>query len=129
MIRLYLLRGLPGAGKSTVAKAMAEALDFDHYEMDMARHVNGKYIYRPEDTPRCHRWCYNRTKASLRKGRGVIVSNTFVRRYHLNAYTSLALALKVPFAILHVQGQNFGSLHDVPEEQMKRMRNAWSHFV
>ena len=41
---LVLIRGLPGSGKSTMAKVLA-LVGFEHYEADMFFVVNGQYRY------------------------------------------------------------------------------------
>lgn len=51
---LYLLRGIPGAGKSTLAKSLGGK----HVEADMF-HINkeGVYDWRPEHVKKAHEWC------------------------------------------------------------------------
>lgn len=46
--KLYIIRGAPGSGKSTKAKALiAENLDLLHFEADMFFEQDGPYKFNP----------------------------------------------------------------------------------
>ena len=76
---LTLIRGLPGAGKSTLAQLMLERGEADcHFEADMW--VNYDLPYKDRNIPAAHKACQAATRAALKKGRRVVVANTFTRR-------------------------------------------------
>ena len=120
MQKLTLIRGLPGSGKSTLAKT----LDIPHYEADMFFMKEGKYCFDASKLHQAHHWCLSSTKTALNAGSSVVVSNTFTTKKEMNPYVDLAAELGVELEILECTA-NFGSIHDVPEEALQRMRARW----
>jgi ABC-type proline/glycine betaine transport system ATPase subunit len=49
--RIRLIRGLPGSGKSTMAKLMD---GFVHFEADMYFEVGGEFVYDPANVSKVH---------------------------------------------------------------------------
>jgi predicted kinase len=97
MQRLFLVRGLPGSGKSTLGRDLAPAFCFaaDDYFM-----VGGEYRFVPAHLPAAHADCQARTRAALVAGATVAVCNTFTQRWELEPYLSLARDLNVPCVVL-----------------------------
>jgi len=58
MKELFLLRGLPGAGKSTLAKSLGGK----HIEADMYFEYEGKYKFDASRLKEAHDWCQNTVK-------------------------------------------------------------------
>lgn len=122
--QLLLIRGLPGSGKSTMAKSVMERGYFDqHLEADMYHIERGKYVYRPTNVVNAHAWCLRTAFVMLHNTRRVVVANTFVTLEELRPYMELGF----PFHIVEAKG-SFGSTHDVPEEVMGRMRKRWQEL-
>ena len=118
---LYIIRGLPGSGKSTLAKRMlAEGIAEEHYEADMFFVYNDVYDFNPKLLSKAHRWCLNEVHAALLDGKNVVVSNTFTTLKELRAYTILGF----PYEIIECIG-NYESVHNVPKENIERMRARW----
>lgn len=124
MQKLTLIRGLPGSGKSTLAKSMVRSSDLPHYEADMFFMKEGKYCFDISKLHQAHQWCLNSTKASLSAGLDVVVSNTFTTKKEMKPYVDLAAELGVQLVIIECTA-DFGSIHDVPEEALQRMRARW----
>lgn len=120
MQKLTLIRGLPGSGKSTLAKT----LGIPHYEADMFFMKEGKYCFDASKLHQAHQWCLSSTKTALAAGSSVVVSNTFTTKKEMNPYIVLATEFGVELEILECTA-NFGSIHDVPEEALQRMRARW----
>ena len=88
MKTLILLRGLPGAGKSTVAKLFG---DVSHYEADMYFMVNGEYKFDVTKLKDAHAWCQDMVKMDMLKDvPTIVVSNTFTQEWEMEAYYKLA---------------------------------------
>jgi energy-coupling factor transporter ATP-binding protein EcfA2 len=61
---LVLIRGLPGAGKSTMAKVLA-LVGYEHFEADMFFVKDGTYCYDRTRIRDAHAWCQNMTREAL----------------------------------------------------------------
>ena len=125
MAELFLIRGLPGSGKTTLAKRMAEAMNAIHYEADMFfMRSDGQYDFRPEALRLAHEWCQSQTRAALALGADVIVSNTFTQNWEMCPYLEMG-ADKV--TVITCEG-DYGNVHGVPESAIERMRDRWEPY-
>ena len=122
-MQLVLIRGLPGSGKSTIAKAMS---GHAHYETDQyfCLNNNGEYRFNPSQLASAHAWCLEQVKHSIQQRTPCVVSNTFTRAWEMQPYIDAAKAANMPVHILHAQGM-WQNSHGVPEEAIERMRQRW----
>jgi predicted kinase len=126
-LELVLIRGLPGSGKTTMAKVMA-AQGYDHHEADQYFERGGTYRYVPKEVPKAHAWCLARVRESLRRGRPCVVANTFSRRIEMERYIQTAKQFGVPVRIIEARG-NYPNVHGVPPEAIERMRARWEEVI
>lgn len=124
MAHLTLIRGLPGSGKSTIAKQY-QAL---HLEADMFFIRDEKYDYHPHLINKAHSWCQNNVRHALSFGVDVVVSNTFIKAWELEKYAEIARTQKATFSIKEAKG-GFDSLHGVPKEVICSMANNWEDVI
>lgn len=132
--KLILIRGIPGSGKSTLAKKILEEIRaerevwVEHYEADMYfTSPAGTYTYIGERIGEAHEWCHEQTEMFIRiKSFPVtaIVSNTFTRKSEIQPYIDLAEKHGAEIEIIEATG-NYGSVHNVPEEVVQKMRDRW----
>ena len=127
MTKLTLIRGLPGSGKSTRAREIAQQTGAVHLEADQWFMVNGEYKFDPSKLHHAHRWCQEQAKQNLKMGNDVVVSNTFTRRREAKPYIDMANQLGAKLEIITATG-DYGSIHDVPDEAIERMRARWEKF-
>lgn len=126
---LYIIRGLPGSGKSTLAKNLYifGLVDY-HFEADMYFiDAEGNYKFDPSKLKDAHAWCQEAVRGQIEGGDSVAVSNTFTQMWEMEPYLDMAKELGVKTSIITVEG-NYGSIHNVPEEAITRMRNRWEKY-
>lgn len=118
---LILIRGLPGSGKSTIAKQL---IGFKHYEADMFHMKNGIYCFDVANIKAAHNWCQNATYNSISKRENVVVSNTFTQKWELEPYLEMCAEFNIEANILIAKG-NWENQHNVPQQVLQKMKNRW----
>lgn len=120
---LFLLRGLPGAGKSTLAKSIGGT----HLEADMYFMENGTYHFNPAGLKDAHEWCRSSAETAMKRGASkVIVSNTFTSEWEMKAYYELAKKYGFTVFSLIVENRHNGvNEHDCPSDKIEIMRNRF----
>ncbi len=125
---LIIIRGIPGAGKSTYAKSILKLYQDAgklvlHYEADMYFiDLDGSYLFDPTRLKDAHNWCQASVKHALETKHSCIVSNTFIKKWELQPYIDMASSLKVPVTILTMEGK-YGNIHGVTDEKIQQMIN------
>ena len=124
MKSLFLLRGLPGAGKSTLAKSIGGS----HVEADMYfLNEQGEYNFDPAKLKDAHNWCRETAEAAMKRGADkLIVSNTFTMEWEMDAYYELAEKYNFTVFSLIVENRHGGkNVHDCPEEKVEMMKKRF----
>lgn len=118
---LYLIRGLPGSGKSTYAKKLVKPEH--HFEADQYFMIDGRYQFNPTKLHAAHADCFDRVRTAMLAGDtdSVAVSNTFVKAWELEPHIKLAQNLGWKTKILRMSNK-YGSVHGVPLAAIERMR-------
>jgi len=121
---LLIIRGTPGAGKTTIAKALLlVGLFHYYYEADMFFELEGHYKYDKSKIKAAHEWCYSKVKDAMYLGEmNVIVSNTFTSKWQYQKYLDLAAELGYNIQMM-VLKSDFESIHQVPKDTLIRMKN------
>ena len=120
---LFLLRGLPGAGKSSLASSLGvKQFEADMYFINEA----GEYKFNPAKIKDAHEWCRRNVENIMSFGKPVAVSNTFTRKWEMDAYYELAEKYGYRVFSLVVENRHGGViLHSVPEETLKAMKERF----
>lgn len=127
MRKLCLIRGLPGSGKSTLAAKMQKSEDYQHFETDMYFMEYGEYLFDATRLADTHQWCQERVDFALESGWDVVVSNTFSQIWEMKPYFIMALKYDAELIVKHCVG-NYGSVHNVPNMVIERMKSRWEKF-
>lgn len=122
MQELVLIRGLPGSGKTTLAKK--EYPDHTLVEADIWRMTKNGYAYDADDNKRAHDWCFLEAERQLRLGRDIVVTGIYVTRIGVMGYKTLAAKYNAAFVVREVKGKH-KSEHGVPKSEMERMKRMW----
>jgi predicted kinase len=121
--QLILLRGLPGAGKSTLAKVFG----VNHIEADMFFMKDGEYKFDPTLLKSAHNWCHDVVEHWMETGiEPIIVSNTFTQEWEMDFYYTLANQYDYQVHSVIVENRHGGvNEHGVPAEKIEQMKNRF----
>lgn len=133
---LYIIRGLPGSGKSTFANTLTSTLvtagipvlgpfEADQYFIDPQ---TGSYNFDASKLGAAHNQCFaNVENAMQRFITNVIVSNTFTTQKELKPYLELAKQYNYKVVSLVVENRHGNSsVHNVPDEAITRMKDRFT---
>jgi predicted kinase len=123
MKELFLLRGVPGAGKSTLAKSLGGS----HMEADKYFEYEGKYEFDASKLKEAHAWCRNAVTVWMTNSvEKVVVSNTFTMEFEMQPYYDLAEKYGYRVYSLIVENRHGGvNEHGVPEEKLIEMKSRF----
>ncbi len=128
----YIMRGIPGSGKSTIAKKLIHDGGVIHSTDDFF-YVNGEYYFDVTKIREYHNRNFEAFCQSMREGVPVVVcDNTNIMRHYFERYVEAArnAGYIVVFVILphpdpEVAAQR--TLHRVPSELITRMIEVWEN--
>jgi predicted kinase len=128
MKTLYIVRGLPGSGKSTFAKTLGGT----HFETDNFFMVDGEYKFDGSKIKEAHNWCQNSVNSAmiLNNTAGlneiIVVSNTFTQEWEMKPYYEMAETYGYKVFSIIVENRHGGiNQHNVPEEVLNSMKNRF----
>lgn len=129
MPTIYLIRGLPGSGKSTFAYELWDSglveciFEADHYFTDS----DGNYNFDAAKLAKAHKICQEKTTEILKLGRNVAVSNTSTTENEVETYAKIAQECNAQFVSIIVENRHGGSnIHNVPPEKIEQMKKRFS---
>ena len=128
-IHLILFRGLPGSGKTTLARVIADEV----FSADDFFVHDGVYKYDPTRIQEAHEHCAGLLSVRMSTGRkGILaVANTFSRKWEMDRYIdTLFGSVGLHVVDLFDAGYNDEELaqrcvHGVPAAFIGRMRERW----
>jgi len=120
---LFLLRGICGAGKSTLAKSLGGK----HVEADMFFEKDGQYIFDATKIKDAHKWSQLLVEHGMKDNEErIVVANTFTQEWEMKPYYELAKKYNYKVFSLIVENRHGGvNSHNVPEEILNKMENRF----
>lgn len=128
--KLFIVRGVPGSGKTTFAKELNS--DY-HFEADMyfINPETGEYTFAPEEIRNAHQWCKSNVEQSMillskRETCSIVVSNTFTQEWEMEPYFELAEKYGYEVFSIIVENRHGGkNIHDCPEDKVEIMKQRF----
>jgi predicted kinase len=127
MLQLKLIRGLPGAGKTTLARKYVTLQGYVHIEPDQFFYKNGRYAYDSSKRNEATKWARNQVYEALLAGRNVVVSDNFIRKSSVEPYRRLASHLKANLEIITLKTQ-FESPHIKNKAMLEQIKSQWEEI-
>ncbi|XP_023376389.1 NEDD4-binding protein 2-like 1 [Pteropus vampyrus] len=137
---LYLLRGLPGSGKTTLPRQLQH--DFPRALIfstdDYFFREDGAYEFNPDFLEEAHEWNQERARRAMRTGISpVIIDNTNLHAWEMKPYAVMALENNYEVIFrepetrwkFNVQELARRNIHGVPREKIHRMKERYEHDV
>jgi hypothetical protein len=128
MKTLYIVRGIPGSGKSTFAKSLGGT----HFETDEYFMSDGEYKFDITKIKDAHQWCQDgvNTAMILNHTTGqneiIVVSNTFTQEWEMEPYYNMADTWGYRVFSVIVENRHGGvNQHGVPDDKLEIMKNRF----
>lgn len=134
MSKLFIIRGIPGSGKSTFAEHLINKLlrfgydeqDIVHAEADMYFIDDaGNYNFDDSKLAIAHQTCYDKIENALKANKIAIVSNTFVDANSVDKYVKLGEKYDAEITIYRRTAE-YKSIHNVPIEVINKMKHNFA---
>lgn len=126
MKTLFLVRGVPGCGKSTLVANLnvQVSVSADHYHTD----AQGKYNWKPQNSKAGHKWCQDEVRRAMESGyiNSIAVHNTFTQMWEMQPYFDMATEYGYRVTTIVVENRHGSkSVHNVPAETIKAMTDRF----
>jgi predicted kinase len=126
---LYLLRGLPGSSKSTLAKQLGGThFETDNYFLD----DNKNYKFDGSKLREAHQWCQDLVSDAMLLNHTtghndtIVVSNTFTKEWEMKPYIDMAKDWEYRVFSIIVENRHGGvNQHGVPDEKLQQMKDRF----
>lgn len=132
---LYIVRGLSGSGKSSIARELvnpiwneqSESFVKDFYSADdYFTDKHGNYNFDHTKLAEAHAECISNVELAMQKAfvTKIAVANTFSQAWEAEPYFKLAKKHNYSPFVLECQN-DFGNIHGVPQKSIDIMKERW----
>ena len=124
-MQVYLIRGIPGSGKTTHAKRVLHS-DVVIEDDDFFTR-NGVYRFVEAELPEAQAFALKRFSLAIadrnNRDKTISVCNTFSRRWEIAPYIEACKKAGVEFSVIRMDG-TFENVHDIPEYKVHNMSES-----
>jgi adenylate kinase family enzyme len=129
---LFLVRGLPGSGKTSFASAIWN--DYAVCEADKFFYdKKGNYNFDPSKLKEAHAWCKNEVESRMIEHQNnqqyypeIAVSNTFTQEWEMEDYFKLAEKYEYKIVSLILENRHGSqNVHGVPDDKIEIMKKRF----
>ncbi len=124
VLRLTIVRGLPGSGKSKFANSLKGVVTVDD---DSFFETDDGYKFKEEYYKDSFKYIQAMAMYHLFRGKSVVVTSPFIKVKDITPFKGIAKRYNAIFEIVEVKG-NYGSTHGVPVAVMQDMRDNWEVY-
>jgi predicted kinase len=128
---LILLRGVPGSGKTTLAKVILQQPSNVDPEIlsadDFFETKDGEYIFDSSKLKEAHNYCQFRCSERMRQQKSrIVVANTFTQEWEMEEYFKMAERYNYRVHTLIVENRHGGeNIHGVPKDKLQQMKDRF----
>lgn len=128
MHSLILLRGLPGSGKTTLAKELSENGKYPVFSVDdYFTSENGDYKFEFDKNHLAYKQCETNTRDSMKKcDSKIFIDNVFSLEWEIEPYFKLASEFNYKIFVVTVENRHKGqNIHAIGEDQIRKMAEKY----
>lgn len=126
---LILLRGLPGAGKSRLAKLLSENGKYPVFSVDdyFTDSKTQEYNFDYKKNHLAYKHCEDCVRKEAERGTSKIFSdNTFILSWEMEPYFQIASEFEYTIFVITVENYHNGkNVHSIDDESLKKMASKY----
>jgi predicted kinase len=129
MAFLILVRGLPGSGKTSLAKVLSEDGKYPIFSVDdyFTNPETGSYAFVYSENHKAYKHCETNCREQMTQGtEKIFIDNTFTLEWEMEPYFKMASEFNYRIFVITVEHRHEGkNCHHISDEQLKKMAEKY----